>query len=473
MLEFVPDNNAFYENHENSESIVEGIKLVAKSDTKDESEQLQFTTFGKSYTFQVIPTNSIFSPSFKILQSKIQGDGDEEVEYFSLQELESLTGAFYTDINGQGSFYVQQVNGQIQMEGIVDDTIRIWNSDGYHMASKISNHNSRIDVSMIGDIYNHSFAKIIPDHKVAMVEVLVLLDQIVYRNLTKHQTAIKKYLGIFWNFVQNKFRATSKPKVQLSLSAVVVLDNLKWISDSFILFNTPDANTILDNMGHWLYQNQIRHPKYDVAILQTGLDLARVHNNQLGREIAGVALTTGVCKKNDITQRMLNCGIIEDFNAPLYLGAFTGAHELAHILGSHHDDPSECTKDSIMAAIKPKLNANVLTFSDCSLNAIRRQLNHPDASCVYNTPHSEIPILPEVPNLTRDEMCKLKFGENSKSASKVIYNQLKKDICSVVLCFQSSGPRRSIKSLKWVPEGTSCFSGKVCIQGNCIKDSSS
>uniref|UniRef100_T1J945 Peptidase M12B domain-containing protein n=1 Tax=Strigamia maritima TaxID=126957 RepID=T1J945_STRMM len=443
-----------------TDSAVEELKLAKLSDSAEQSSLLQFSMFGKPYSFKLAPANSIFSPNFNILQRN-PNSNDVEV-YQTLRESEILKGSFYTDKHGRGSFYIQQKNGKLELDGVVDDTYMISNSQGRHTATKMLKPASQIDkIASIKTSSKSTASRRKLQHDVANVEMLIFLDQIVHNNLVKKNVSIKKYLGIFWNAVQNKYKVFSSPEVHFSLSG-----DMSWMTDAFIEPNKPDAIEFVQGFGIWLYkekQDKNRFPQFDIALLYTGYDLSGKDESYVDTSTLGIARTAGVCLTDPENKMYLSIGTIEDFYAPTFAMTDVAAHEVGHLLSAGHDNPKICDDHGIMSPMNQHVSSSTKVFCNSTVTQITDHLNSDEASCLYDSPQPHLPIGPEIPIMTRDEICKMAYGDDFDAESMDEYST---DPCVYVVCVDNNF--KNTKNLLWVPEGTSCGDdGKVCIKGEC------
>uniref|UniRef100_T1J944 Peptidase M12B domain-containing protein n=1 Tax=Strigamia maritima TaxID=126957 RepID=T1J944_STRMM len=409
---------------------IEELKVAKRSDLSDQLSLLQFSMFGKPYSFKLILANSIFSPNFQIMQRNLQNRNIQD--YQTVQNSEKLEGSFYTDEHGRGSFYIQQEHGKIELDGVVDDLYMITSSKSTASRRKLQ-------------------------HDVATIELLIFLDQIVSKNLIEKDTSIKKYLGIFWNAVQNQYKIFSSPKVQFSLSSAIVIDDMPWMTDAFLEPNKPDAIEFVSGFGIWMYkekQNENKFPQFDIALVHTGFDLSGKDGDTIETGTLGIASIGGVCLDellDDGKMMFSSVAAIEDFYAPAFSMTNAAAHEIGHLLSADHDDPSKCDEHGIMSPADQPVSQS--TKSD-------------NASCLFDSPQPHIPMGPEIPLMTRDEVCKMSFGDSFDALSTTLYSETT-DPCVFVLCAENED-YNNIKYVMWVPEGTDCSDDgeKVCTKGN-------
>uniref|UniRef100_T1J940 Peptidase M12B domain-containing protein n=1 Tax=Strigamia maritima TaxID=126957 RepID=T1J940_STRMM len=407
------------------ESTVEELKMAKLSNSKYDLNLLQFSMFGKSYSFKLNPANSIFSSKFQILQSKHEKNDPED--YQTLQDSGRLGGFFYTDEHGRGSFYIQQKNGKIELDGYVDDTFVISNSQGRHTATKSlkPKPEGQIDQTYNINIKTSSSKSTLGkkklQHDLATVETLVFLDQTVHNSLVEKKASVKKYLGIFWNNVQNKYKMFSNPQIRFTLSGVIVLSEMSWMSDVFLAPNKPDDVGFITNFAKWIYtQKNNKFPQYDVAVLHTGLDLSFKDGIfKVNSATLGVAPTGGICAEDATEKAKYSICVVEDFYAPTYYASIIATHEIGHLLSSGHDDPAKCDDHGIMSPMIQPISVSTKLFCNSSVEQIKNHLKTDNASCLFDSPHPQLPIEPDVPIMTRDEICKKAYGDNFDALSTV------------------------------------------------------
>ncbi|XP_049515543.1 metalloprotease mig-17-like, partial [Dermacentor silvarum] len=129
---------------------------------------------------------------------------------------------------------------------------------------------------------------------------------------------------------------------------------------------------------------------HDVVYLMTGLDMITFKRGKLNKGISGRAYLSNVCRERGI-------GEGED-TAPTYSGVNTLAHELAHSLGSPHDETPECpwAEGYLMSYVDGGLKKYKL--SACSQQTIRQNVKKLSQECFsvlseknYMTDHKKFP----------------------------------------------------------------------------------
>ncbi|KAL1433580.1 hypothetical protein MTO96_012414 [Rhipicephalus appendiculatus] len=150
----------------------------------------------------------------------------------------------------------------------------------------------------------------------------------------------------------------------------------------------------------------------DVVFLVTGRDLIDITPAGITNNTAGVAFVGQACRVHKV-------GIGED-DAGLFSGVHTAAHELGHLLSSHHDgegSSSSCpAKDGYL--MNPyKSGRNLFHFSNCSKRAIAAFLRSGYSYCLKDNnkrrhraffPNDTMPLPGQV--MSGDEYCKRHFS---------------------------------------------------------------
>ncbi|KAM7314362.1 venom metalloproteinase antarease-like TtrivMP_A [Ixodes scapularis] len=329
---------------------------------------------------------------------------------------------------------VKEKNGNVEVRGILSDTLRIvplhllvLAQEG-PMAHKIfeveasahdgndhieSNENKLQERADTIRFSPHKERKV---PETFFVETLVVADQYLYRKF-HNDTELIIYLATTMAAVNIRFANASDPKVGL-LIVKIVKDPGTSFHRLFIGSAPGDQKKslkIFANAPKTLSQFATKYQSSicDVALLVTGLELAETKGSSVSRLLKGLAYIDGLC------QPMLHFGEVGDI-PHTYSMLSAAAHEIGHILGMTHDGeiPSypvpnvtwlrcDATLGYLMAPVLGGRNEGF--FSNCSLQHMRILVSQQTDACykVQSKTATEAPSrLPGV-GLNMADLCKI------------------------------------------------------------------
>ena len=90
-------------------------------------------------------------------------------------------------------------------------------------------------------------------------ELLIVVDNHLYRKLGSDPSNTQKYVISFFNAVNLRFKTISKPKIELSIAGIIIAKkkaSLPFISGSIVKADMLNAPVSLDSMGKYFYKER-------------------------------------------------------------------------------------------------------------------------------------------------------------------------------------------------------------------------
>uniref|UniRef100_A0A131YTM3 Reprolysin n=1 Tax=Rhipicephalus appendiculatus TaxID=34631 RepID=A0A131YTM3_RHIAP len=274
-----------------------------------------------------------------------------------------------------------------------------------------------------------------------------------------HQKAYKKneqliiYMAVMTNAVNLRFMDMVNPKISFILVGVTRAKNHDF-ADS----NGRDIDASKMYGGLKDYNKQGKIPGYhDVVYLATGLDMYMVVKGAKNNRILGLATEGGICAPNAV-------GEGED-TPHMYDGVRTMAHELAHTLGSPHDETPECPWADGYLMTNVEVGTNKHKISKCSEKKIREYVRKLSDDCIkVMNKQNYMKDQKRFPGQTiRDEYYCRKLTKQRGKKVKVIAT--KAPNCFLKCCYVFMGYRSCSKHE--MLDGMTCGHGKTCKRGIC------
>ncbi|XP_075727068.1 uncharacterized protein LOC119165180 isoform X3 [Rhipicephalus microplus] len=300
----------------------------------------------------------------------------------------------YQDTSKEASLIVKpRSDGHYHVTGLLNYTHRIEpltsqersSSDrAAHKISKVTFKDGTPDAdSLLVDGYEDGATSAITPQERALTNFIIELYSISDYPHTTHFGDDRKnnidYLMAFWNGVSLRMQQLYPP----GFIAIVALDMATSEIDEEYLDPWQDnklvSNETLVTLRQYTWSNRDARTA-DAVFLVTGRDLVDLTSAGIRNNTAGVAYLGQAC-------RLYKVGIAED-DAGLFSGVHSAAHELGHLLSSHHDgegSSSGCpAKDGYL--MNPYTSGrNLSHFSNCSKKAIAAFLQC--TSSRYTTTH--------------------------------------------------------------------------------------
>lgn len=304
-----------------------------------------------------------------------------EVETVDTSDIQEI---IYHDTHYQSSVVVRQKEGNVEVEGIVNDNMRIRplpegerSSQGQMLHKifeveqikenfiklepemlRLARANNHENSSDLGDDLHSPQARA-SDVENFPVELHVISDR-AHQKYYKTNKELITYVAVMSNAVQLRYLDMKNPKMTFLLVGVTRAKDHSFAKNSG---GEIEAGEMLDGLQNYKEKGKVPG-KPDLVYLITGLDMVKFDNGQKNKGVAGLAYIGKVCSP-------LGIGEGED-TAHTYSGVKTMAHELAHTLGSPHDETPECpwSQGYLMSYVDGGLRKYRL--SPCSENSIRK-----------------------------------------------------------------------------------------------------
>ncbi|XP_011303452.1 A disintegrin and metalloproteinase with thrombospondin motifs 18-like [Fopius arisanus] len=304
-------------------------------------------------------------------------------------------------------------------------------------------------------------------------EILVVMDNDLFKTQKEDVNTAILYLLSFWNAVDLRYRSMKKPEIRLKIAALVIsveeggapyIDNHKLKTTNEGLTQV-DADKALMGMGKYFYLDE-NLPDYDAAIAMTRTDICNMLDSPFVKNICdgttlGYAYVEGVCKENTADKNTEAVGVVEDNGG--FSGIIPAAHELAHLLGVQHDK-GECADGGYIMSTQLHHSEKSFQWSNCSKKAFRKFFSTAQASCLLNKPsaikkNKSGRVLPgKIQSL--DEQCEKVFGVGVTKACQ------HKNTCILLQCQVPGKP--FCRGFAAPAEGSTCGPQKHCISGHCV-----
>nr|AIE44753.1 metalloprotease 1 [Rhipicephalus microplus] len=336
----------------------------------------------------------------------------DEVNHLEEIDTSAIQKTLYHDTHYQSSVRVQQRDDAVQVEGIINDKLRIkpvpegersMKGQILHKIYEVNNMNEGSFIAEEKPRKSHIEANVdqnpsakpkgVNSRRIEErrnreefeVELHIICDQKHQSNFDKNEDLIG-YMAVFMNAANLRYLDIRNPKVRFLLVGITREKGKPFRSRHSRYTDTTETLNRLQ-----AYEAEKKVPgKHDALLLVTGLDLVKVQNGHLEKGIAGRAFMAAVCSSHGV-------GVAED-TATTYMGVNTVAHELAHILGSDHDTSPRCPwrEGYLMSYVDGGLRKYRL--SQCSQDSIRDVYRGLNSQCKrvltkvnYMDKHREFP----------------------------------------------------------------------------------
>ncbi|XP_063982381.1 A disintegrin and metalloproteinase with thrombospondin motifs like [Diachasmimorpha longicaudata] len=311
--------------------------------------------------------------------------------------------------------------------------------------------------------------------------ILVVLAHEFFERFGKNYANAIAYVLEFWNGVDLKFRSFEEPQFRLHIMGIVVTEDaeaLEYFSKFTLDKTTLVGDSALKASGYYWYDRKtdIPYESYDLTMTMTTKALCSYQNNNETCTIVGQGASSfnGACSVNLERKHILHVSIIQDDTA--FSGVLGAAHEIGHLFGVHHDaDTDECSHLEGYMMGKSVGVATEHHWSPCSIKEIRQFVQK--RSTCGKTKISMDKVLPVyLPGkfVSTDEQCRRTRGTSSCIMGA--------SICRTLPCTRIT--KITIPAINQVAlfsecvmeprpaaDGTICESGKICLNGECVDES--
>ncbi|XP_043479747.1 zinc metalloproteinase/disintegrin-like [Leptopilina heterotoma] len=353
-------------------------------------------------------------------------------------------------------------------DGFIDTTEHIIYKQTFNNASQVATPKMDNRFSNIHRVSRSPDAEL-PD--IVYPEILVFIDDVLFRKLEFNVIRAVEYTLSFWNGVDLRFREFEEPKIRLNIAGIVLIkEPLPFLTAAMINMEDEQIKTysLANNFSNFLGKNKFIHDEnnYDISMLVTGRDMIHDKNGNSG--VLGYGMVSGVCKSK--VNNYKSFGLAEDRNG--YGGINTVAHELGHILGAPHDEEvftleerlynsKRCPEKEGYIMSYNRQTKNKIFFSSCSKEHIKDTLRKNYAKCVRNNPaenkkNKPLPRILPGQLMSLDEQCK-NLG---------LTHSHEKTTCLTLWCVEAGKEPYTFKDPP--AEGSPCGNGRYCLSGECV-----
>uniref|UniRef100_A0A131YNC7 Reprolysin n=1 Tax=Rhipicephalus appendiculatus TaxID=34631 RepID=A0A131YNC7_RHIAP len=325
----------------------------------------------------------------------------------------SIQDKLYHDVNQQSSLMVNQTDGNLHVEGVVNSKLRIRPIPEGERSAQGHVLHSLYEVEEIRDdlVNMTEYSRYYPERNARRNQVPTRKTQVIYpgrhhihqANTTTTTTTtttrrpllefvvevhiisdeehnqhfrsrleLTIYLGIMTNAIQLRYVEMTAPTIKFKLVGVTMSKEDTFVS---VLLGTLEAYETINKLEEYYKQGNIPGNP-DVVYLMTGRDISSTKRGTLEKSVAGLANVAGVC-----TVRRVALG--EDV-AQSYDGVYAMAHEIAHLLGARHDPmvSDDCAWKSGFLMSYEEGGTNKYRLSNCSQASIRANVARLPYTCI-------------------------------------------------------------------------------------------
>ncbi|XP_037581126.1 venom metalloproteinase antarease-like TtrivMP_A isoform X1 [Dermacentor silvarum] len=290
----------------------------------------------------------------------------------------------------------------------------------------------------------------------------------------RHFSALTKlvnYLVVLFNGVKLRYESVRYLRI---IPRLVGVECAQRGYDSYEVMhgNSMVAENTLKNLQSYVEGRLNDFRGADAVMLITGHSMISVSTGQIRTGVAGLAMTGGLCSRRRVAESL-------DVGRG-YAGIVHLAHELAHLMGSSHDQAPpvpgipgnqgayHCRwSDGHIMSYDLK-DENQFTFSYCSQEQFVVFLRLVPQRCIENTWTGKLPK-----NSSRfpgDTMSRNKFcrRESGSPKSKECTKRSGDHLCKITCCPGKDRYRRNVDVAEyWCLDGTNCGKNKECYNGYC------
>uniref|UniRef100_A0A023FUU9 Putative tick metalloprotease 1 n=1 Tax=Amblyomma cajennense TaxID=34607 RepID=A0A023FUU9_AMBCJ len=359
-------------------------------------------------------------------------------------------------------------------DGVVPHAI--YEIEQEEMLDKALSHSEEHGKAVISERWNGGYQRQpqrVPEN--FTVELFVILDTPHHSHFSKNEELLA-YLCVMINSVNLRYGPARFPRVKFMITGMD-----KSTNESYAVLAQQSSKYIFDegtlsNLKGYAHDREDKYGHPDVVYLMTGRDVYTVINGKASVNGLGIGYVSSVCT-------YFKVALGED-RPGRYTGTHTLTHELAHVLGAHHDGDASKTNGHPGAKDCPWDDGHIMSyvnkgpshhqFSRCSLEQIQYVVRLAGQVCW--TIKSKGHVVPgQYPGsvVPTKEFCE--DAINDKQA--FIHNVTVSELSCKVRCLyykRSYGGYGSIQRRFFYQEVDaldymSCGHTKVCIQGVCLR----
>ncbi|XP_049515869.1 venom metalloproteinase antarease-like TtrivMP_A [Dermacentor silvarum] len=309
----------------------------------------------------------------------------------------SIQEKLHHDLKERSSLLVQQIDGALHVEGVVNKKLRIKpilegerSAQGHMLHSLYEVQEISEELAKMGaysryyprthaqaqspyrrtqviypgtrHVFQNATSTTTTRRPVSsfVVEVHIISDE-EHSAHFKSKMELITYLGIMLNAIGLRYLDMTTPTIRFKLVGVTMSKADVFAS---LIVGTLEAYETLDRLEKYYKEGNIPGNP-DLIYLMTNRDISTIQRGSLEKRVAGLANVAGVC-----TDRRVAIG--EDV-ALSYQGVFAMAHEVAHLLGARHDPrvSNLCPWKAGYLMSYEDGGTNKYRLSSCSMASIR------------------------------------------------------------------------------------------------------
>ncbi|XP_039277211.1 A disintegrin and metalloproteinase with thrombospondin motifs adt-2 isoform X1 [Nilaparvata lugens] len=228
--------------------------------------------------------------------------------------------------------------------------------------------------------------------------------------------------------------------------------------DSFCAYNAKHNPPSDEDQSHW-----------DIGLYVSGLDFFAVENGRRSDVTMGLSAVGGICSEK-YSCVIAEFGTTNALGKPYPSAGFTSvyvlAHEIGHNLGMHHDSMSNnCPRDGFIMSPSRSVTGET-EWSVCSAQIMQKLRS---STCLKDSAGENLMkgMEGDTPGVFwgSKRQCELLLRDGDATA----INTATKGVCENLEC---ETPHRTGRYFAGPAlDGTSCETGKWCIEGSCVKRS--
>uniref|UniRef100_A0A131YNE5 Reprolysin n=1 Tax=Rhipicephalus appendiculatus TaxID=34631 RepID=A0A131YNE5_RHIAP len=415
----------------------------------------------------------------------------------------SIKDKMYHDFKKQSSLMVNQKDGIVHVEGVVNSKLRIKPLPQGERSAQGHVLHSLYEVQEIGEglvkmgayarndakgsaertplamgktqvispgrhhIFQNTANTTAPGWSVSLfvVELYIISDEEHSQQFdSKMQLII--YLGIMVNAVSLRYLDMTKPTIKFKLVGVTMSKEDVFVS---VVLGTLEVYETMKKLEKYYKEGNIPG-RPDLVYLITNRDISSIRSGTIEKDIAGLANVAGVC-----TARRVALG--EDV-ALSYQGVYVMAHEIGHLLGAPHDPTvsKDCAWKYGFLMSYEEGGTNKYRLSRCSMDRIRATVKRLGYLCILELAKVTItyvrnPAVMPGKNVSSDEHCKLTFKRylRQNRIRTAAYAEKPPDlaeVCKMRCCYYNIYRRKRCHTVD-ILEGMTCLEESTCRRGVC------
>uniref|UniRef100_B5AJT4 Venom metalloproteinase 3 n=1 Tax=Eulophus pennicornis TaxID=108749 RepID=VMP03_EULPE len=352
--------------------------------------KVSFTIDGKEYHLSLTPaaSQSVLPYGTKIKSAIWWTDNDTHIHEEDYSDERWDSRAIYENLEIMATILVRTENGTSYYDGVFGEGIamkvvrslpgRLMNIYGANYHFVYDSNGSVYDVVLNGQDEPAVPADMAVNN--FYPKLLVLVDYSLFKIFNENFEETVKYLTIFWNAVNLRFRPVQHPKVNIIITGIVIAKNeaaFQHVYRARYSKNSKLVHTgrVIDNGRYFFGTNfDPYYDNYDASFTMASMD------DPTGK--GGATVIGGICSSSN------NIAYIRDVGS--YSGVKVATHELGHLLNGQHDSDTTCSEkinDNIytIMAKQGSTKASKFVWSSCTLTAFANFSKTTSAACLKDT----------------------------------------------------------------------------------------